>query len=74
MLLLLRLLLPRLLLMLRQRLVVVVMVVVPLLQLLPLLFVERKLVAGELVKDGLAAGGLVSGCFCYCGYFYRGRC
>ena len=50
----------------------VVVVVVPLLQLVPLLLVGGKLVAGELFKDGLAAGGLVCGCYCYCGCFCRG--
>ena len=59
-LLLLQLLLPRLLLVLRRRLVVVV--VVPLLQLLPLLPVGGEDVARELAEDGLAAGGIVSGC------------
>ena len=47
--------------------VVVVVVVVPLLQLLPLLPVGAEFVAGEILEDGLAAGGPVSGC-----YYYRG--
>ena len=58
-----------------QRLVVVVVVVVvPLLQLFPLLLVGGELVAGELVKDGVAAGEPVSGLCCYCGCFCRGCC
>ena len=52
--------------------VVVVGLVVPLLQMLPLLHVGRELVTGEPVKDGLTAGGLVSGCDCYCCCFCRG--
>ena len=66
---LLQLLLPQLLLLPRGRLVVVVMVEVPLLQLLPLLLSGEELVAGELVEHGLAAGGIIAGCCCYCGYF-----
>ena len=49
-------------------------VVVPLLQLLPLRLVREELVAGELAENGMAAGGIVSGCYCYCGFFCRGCC
>ena len=51
---------------------------VPLLQLLLRLLllhvVGGELVAGELVEDGVAAGGLVSSCCCYCGCFWRCFC
>ena len=49
-------------------------VVVLLLQLLPLLLVGGKLLTGEIVEDGVAARGLVSGWCCYCGCFCRGCC
>ena len=62
--------LPRLLLLPRRRLV---FVVVPLLQLLPLLFVGGELIAGELVKDGVVSGRLVAVC-CFCGCFCSGCC
>ena len=29
---------------------------------------------GRVVEDCAVAGGLVSGCYCYCGYFCRGCC
>ena len=71
-LLLLRLLLQRVLPM-RRRGLVVVVVVVPLLQLLLLILVRGDLIAGDLVEDKVAAGGLVPGCcFCYCGGSGRG--
>ena len=44
--------------------VVVVVVLVALLQLLSLLLEGGELVAGELVEDGLATGGLVAGFCC----------
>ena len=54
--------------------VVVVMLLQSLLRLLLLIVVGGELVAGELVEDGVDAGGLVSGCCCYCSYFCRGCC
>ena len=63
----------RLILLPRGRLLVVVVVLLQLLlRLLLLLSVGGELVAGELVEDGHAAGGLVAGWCCYCGCFSRG--
>ena len=41
---------------------------------LVIIVVGGELVAEELVEDRVAAGGLVSGCFCYYSYFCRGCC
>ena len=67
--LLLRLLLPRLMVV----VVVLLLVLQLLLRLLLLLVVGKELVAGELVEDRVAAGGLDAVCW-YCGCFCSGCC